>query len=138
MSPLRVRGWIVKALLSQAGRLWSRFNIASLPFPIASPIVDFEPIVEGSFGSSRTQILLMHTSDPNPSRLSYVTWTPVEKSRVHALQFGLSGGEAPDCGCFPTIWGDEVVCDWKIYSVKLCSFAFSFRMGYLGYGSHCS
>ncbi|KAF9509630.1 hypothetical protein BS47DRAFT_1365106 [Hydnum rufescens UP504] len=39
----------------------------------------------------------MHTSDPNPFGSSYATWMPVEKSgNVHALQFGLSGGEAPD------------------------------------------
>ncbi|KAF9504471.1 hypothetical protein BS47DRAFT_1355123, partial [Hydnum rufescens UP504] len=71
----------------------------------------------GSFGPNRTQILLAHTSDPNPSSLPYVTWTPVEKSRsIHALQFGLSGGEAPDGCCFPMFWGDEVLYDWQIYS----------------------
>ncbi|KAF9518291.1 hypothetical protein BS47DRAFT_1338575, partial [Hydnum rufescens UP504] len=74
--PLRVRGWIVQALLLQAGRLWSRFNIAlDYPFPLPLPIADFEPIVEGSFGLKQTQILLVHTSDPNPSGLSYVAWT---------------------------------------------------------------
>ncbi|KAF9507389.1 hypothetical protein BS47DRAFT_1351665, partial [Hydnum rufescens UP504] len=72
---------------------------------------DFEPIVEGSFGPNRTQILLAHTSDPNSSSLPY------ESRSVHALQFGLSGGEAPDGGCFPTFWGNEVLYDWQIYSV---------------------
>ncbi|KAF9509627.1 hypothetical protein BS47DRAFT_1373463 [Hydnum rufescens UP504] len=58
----------------------------------------------------------MHTSDPNPSGSSYATWMPVEKSgNVHALQFGLSGGEAPDGGCIPTFWGDKVLYDWQIY-----------------------
>ncbi|KAF9502664.1 hypothetical protein BS47DRAFT_1356866, partial [Hydnum rufescens UP504] len=71
---------------------------------------DFKPIIEGSFGPKQTQILLVHTSDPNPSGLSY------KSCSLHALQFGLSGGEAANSGCFPTFWGDEVLYDWQIYS----------------------
>ncbi|KAF9508148.1 hypothetical protein BS47DRAFT_1350730 [Hydnum rufescens UP504] len=43
--------------------------------------------------------------------------------------------------CSRSSLGDEVLYDWQIYSVveiELCNFVFLLRIGYLGYGSHCS
>ncbi|KAF9507599.1 hypothetical protein BS47DRAFT_1351359 [Hydnum rufescens UP504] len=56
-----------------------------LPFPIASPRSRFRTHREQSFGPKRTQVLLVHTSDPNPSGLSYVVWTLLRRVVVSML-----------------------------------------------------